>query len=75
MKQNVDAKAPADYRSTILTFNFVNDRLKRNLKLLLPVDIVVRRAVMADPSEVTFANDVKNQKRDRAGAKPGCVGD
>jgi len=63
IKQNVDPRQPAEHRVTILTFNFANDSLRKKLTLLFPVDIVVRRKVMADPSQVTFAHDVKDQKR------------
>lgn len=63
MKQNVDGKQPAGHRVTMLTLKFVNDSLRKNLTLIYAVDIVVRRKVMADPSQVTFAQDVKDQKR------------
>jgi hypothetical protein len=63
MDQELVAKKPAAYRVAMITFKFTNDYLHKNWEFHFPVDIVVRRKVMVEPTQVAFSRDIEGQKR------------
>lgn len=52
-----------DYSVAMVTLHFEHQRLGRKLELKLPVDLVVRRKITADPPQVTFDRTAAGQTR------------
>jgi hypothetical protein len=64
MTLNVKPEAKnADYRTSMITLKFVNNHLRKTLEMKYPVDIVVRKRLTFDPSQVLFAHGALEQKR------------
>ena len=62
---NPDAagKQNTDYRESVITLNFVNEKTRKSFQLKYPVDIAVRRKLMMDPPQVTLVHTAMDQKR------------
>jgi hypothetical protein len=56
-------KRKTDYLSTSVTLNFTNDRIGRDLKVVVPVEVATRRKITLDPPVVTFLASGGKQTR------------